>query len=94
MSDRPTHVPRMPYGMAKRIVAAMEIGDVCVVRPAWVVSMHNAARRLGVKLAAVSFERDGVPMFRMLRIGQGWRSGHAVARRPKHAANGRWERAA
>lgn len=84
-------VPRMPYGMAKRIVGMMRVGDVVNVRPPWVGPMHNAARRMGVRLASVSTRRDGALMFRMVRIEAGWRSGHLFARLPRrNPTTGHW----
>jgi hypothetical protein len=84
---------RMPYGMAKRIVATMAVGDTIVVRPQWVVPFHNAARRMGARLAAVSFRRDGMTLFRMLRIEGNWQSGHIMARLPRREqVTGRWLR--
>lgn len=86
--------PRIPYGMAKRIVATMAIGDACVIRPQWVVSFHNAARRMGARLATVSFRRDGQLRFRMVRIAGDWKqTGHAVARMPRREQlSGRWRK--
>lgn len=86
-------IPRMPYGMAKRIVAAMQIGDACTVRPEWVVSLHNAARRMGLRLASVTVNRRGVRLVRMIRIMEGWPTGHAVARIPRRERiSGRWRK--
>lgn len=86
---------RMPYGMAKRIVFSMQLGDTCVVRPQWVVPMHNAARRMGARLAAVSFTRDGEVLYRMRRVAGDWPSGHMVCRLPRREQlNGRWKRRA
>lgn len=86
---------RMPYGMAKRIVATLQLGDTCVVRPQFVVAMHNAARRMGARLAAVSFTRDGELLFRIMRISGDWPSGHMVCRLPRREQlSGRWKRRA
>lgn len=75
--------PRIPYGMAKKIVATMNVLDHCIVRPEWVVAFHNAARRLGLRLAAVSFHRKGKLLFRMLRVEGNWPTGHLVQRQPR-----------
>lgn len=84
----------IPYGMAKRIVATLRVGDTCVVRPQWVVPFHNAARRMGWRLATVSFERDGRLLCRVLRLAVEWRNdGRAVMRRPRREqVTGRWLR--
>lgn len=89
----PTHT-RIPYGMAKRIVATMRLGDACVVRPEWVVSFHNAARRLGVRVAAVSFTTPkGEARYRILRIAGDWPTGHRMCRVPRRdQISGRWLR--
>lgn len=92
MSDEGT-AAKIPYGMAKRIVATLAIGETCVVRPQWVVTFHNAARRMGARLATVSFTRDGVLLFRVLRIAGDWPSGHRVCRLPRRdQITGHWRR--
>ena len=85
-------LPRMPYGVAKAIVCTMNIGDTVVARPPYVVSLLNAAHRLGIRLASVRFDRGGDTLVRMVRIAEGWRrTGHAVCRRPRRdRSSGRW----
>ena len=79
--------------MAKWIIARMEIGESCVLRPEWVVTFHNAARRLGLRIATVSFRRDGAILFRALRIAGDWPTGHRVARTPRREqVSGRWRK--
>lgn len=87
-------LPRIPYGMAKRIVLTMAIGDACWVRPQWVVPFHNAARRLGMRLASVSATHHGIPMVRVIRVDEGWAAtGHLFSRQPRREQfSGRWRR--
>lgn len=88
-------LPRMPYGMAKQIVATMRIGDAYFVRPEWLVSMHNAARRMGMRLASVSVRRVGQPMFRIIRVGEFHLTGHMAQRLPRRdQLSGQWLRKA
>jgi hypothetical protein len=83
--------PRIPYGLAKRIVKAMRRGDTVMVRPQYVVTLHNAARRLGLRLRAVAFRRDGRAMYRMTRISLRGESGRRLCRRPaRDNTTGRW----
>ncbi len=71
----------------------MKVGEVVTARPGFVVPLHNAARRLGVRIATSSFRQDGALLFRVLRIDDGWESGHVVARIPaRDNGSGRWVR--
>ncbi|ACB76659.1 hypothetical protein Oter_3382 [Opitutus terrae PB90-1] len=83
----------MPYGSAKTIVAAMELGEGRTVRPEHVVSMHNAARRMGRRIMAVAFHQDGERMYRIIRIPEGLPfTAHRRARRPRRdELTGRWQ---
>lgn len=86
-------VARIPYGMAKQIVATLRVGDMCTVRSCWVISFHNAARGLGMKLAAVPIHGSNPAKYRMMRVdglGITGRLAAAVPRRDR--ANGRWQR--
>jgi hypothetical protein len=84
--------PRMPYGYAKRIVAALRVGDVVTVRPAYLVPLHNAARRLGVRLTSLAAAIDGQPCFRVMLRAEGWTTGHQVHGPRRDEASGRWLR--
>ena len=83
---------RIPYGMAKAIVGRMEIGDRHVVRPEHLIAFHNAARRLGLRLATTSFRRDGHLRHWIVRIALEWRQdGRAMMRLPRrHRTAGRF----
>ena len=60
----------------------------------WAVSKAIDALA-GLRIAAVSFTRNSVRLYRILRIESGWRTGHAVAARPaRHENSGRWRKAA
>ena len=86
-----TSSPRIPYGLARKIVSMMQPGQTLYVRPQYVVQFHNAARRLGVKLRAVAFRRDGRAMFKMKLRQQGEPSGHKFCRLAKvDSKTGRW----
>lgn len=61
--------PRMPYGLAKAIVATLRVGDTCVIRPQYVVAFHNAARRLGLRVSVRPFRRDRRLLFQLKRVG-------------------------
>lgn len=83
---------RLPYGQAKRIVASMAMGDGITVRPHHMVSFHNAARRLGMRLAAVSTTTKDGPMFHMVRVAEGI-TAHRICRLPRRdQISGRWLR--
>jgi hypothetical protein len=85
---------RMPYGSAKQIVASMQLGESKIVQPQWVVSLHNAARRMGLRISALSFHEKGQLMYRIVRIPEGSLSfrKHAVRRPRRDEITGRWLR--
>lgn len=90
--DATNSTDRMPYGMAKQIVASMQLGESRVVRPQWVVSIHNAARRLGLRVISVAFHENGERKHRIIRVPEGLPfTGHLTARRPRRdELSGRW----
>lgn len=58
-------LPRIPYGVAKQIVANLEGPQVLVVRPAHVAGFHSAARSMGLELTSDRFWRGPVMLYRM-----------------------------
>jgi len=84
----------MPYGHAKQIVAGMQIGEARTVRPQWVVSLHNAARRLGLRIISTAFHENGERLYRIIRVPEGLSfTGHLTARRPRRdELTGRWRK--
>ncbi|PAW75150.1 MAG: hypothetical protein B9S38_02370 [Verrucomicrobiia bacterium Tous-C4TDCM] len=82
--------------MAKAIVGRMAIGETHVVRPEHLVAFHNAARRLGLRLATTSFRREGAMRHRIVRVALEWRQdGRAMMRLPRrHRTAGRFMAAA
>lgn len=77
---------RMAYGSAKAIVAAMEIGgEAVIVRPEQVVALHNAARRMGRRLASTTIWTGEGRKHRIVCVPDepGALTGHKVQRLPK-----------
>lgn len=84
---------RMPYGMAKQIVGTLRVGDACMVRPCWMISFHNAARALGMRLASVGVTVKGEKMFRMVRVDGMALTGQQARKLPRRdRVSGRWWR--
>lgn len=85
---------RATYGSLKATIAALQPDQVLHVRPAQMVSAHNAARRLGLRLAAVAHQTAEGLMYRMV-LAPANLTGHAVCRLPhRHPITGRWVRSA
>lgn len=84
---------RAPYGSIKQIVAAMKLGESKTVLPQHVVSFHNAARRLGLRIATAGSRETGVLRYTVVGIADDWPSGHVVCRLARRdRRTGRWLR--
>lgn len=83
---------RAPYGSLKATIAALRPAQVLYVRPSQMVSAHNAARRLGLRLASVAHQTAEGLMYRMV-LAPDSLTGHALCRLPhRHPLTGRWVR--
>lgn len=82
--------PRMPYGVARRVVAGLRPGEEIYVRPQYVVQFHNAARRLELTLRAWLVRRKGRKIYCMSLRTEGQTSGHAKNFPRRNRRTGRW----
>lgn len=59
---------RVPSGLVSRSVAALEVGEQCVVRASHRVSFQNAARRQGKRLKSETYREGEELKCRLTRI--------------------------
>ncbi len=82
-------LPRIPYGLARRIVLALRLGDQAIVRPEYIISFRKAAREAGRRVITNAFwTATGEKRIRMMAVRRSdWITGHIYQRLPARDAD-------